>query len=89
MNGLDDADDERSTSEIRETAVVFDDVRWTTCDVEDFERLYWDRIAPVLESDGLDPETERPTHDWLSEQRPRTVRRGFMQDRLASVFGGL
>jgi len=53
-------------------ALQFDDVRWTTCDVDDFERLYWERIAPVLENEGLDPETEKPTHDWLSDHGVRS-----------------
>lgn len=61
------------TRPVNETvSLQFDDVRWTTCEVEDFERLYWERIAPVLESDGLDPETEKPTHDWLSDHGARS-----------------
>lgn len=50
----------------------FDDVRWTTCDLEDFQQLYWERIAPVFDREGNDPETDRPTHEWLADHGCRT-----------------
>lgn len=50
----------------------FDDVRWTTCSLEDFRNLYRERIAPVLEADGIDPEHEKPTHAWFRERGARS-----------------
>lgn len=29
--------------------------------------LYWDAIAPAMRDDGLDPESDRPTYEWLNQ----------------------
>lgn len=50
----------------------FDDVRWSTCSLEDFTQLYWDRIAPCLEAEGIDPTTEKPTHQWFRDHGVRS-----------------
>ncbi|WP_435320420.1 tyrosine-type recombinase/integrase [Haloarchaeobius sp. TZWSO28] len=42
-------------------------VSWTTLDIDETAQRYWDVVAPELRADGLDPETEKPTHDWLRE----------------------
>lgn len=66
----------RSTSEQDETDAKrrpsFDGVRWTSCTLEDFIRLYWDEIAPCLEADGIDPTSERPTHQWFRDRDARS-----------------
>lgn len=46
----------------------FDDVRWTTLDREGFIDLYWSRVAPRLRTDGYDPETHKPTHQWFRDR---------------------
>lgn len=43
----------------------FDDVRWATCSLEEFADLYWARVAPRLRTDGYDPETHKPSHQWF------------------------
>ena len=50
----------------------FDDVRWSTCSLEDFTQLYWEQIAPCLEAEGLDPRTEKPTHQWFRDNGVRS-----------------
>lgn len=42
-------------------------IRWSTKDLDDLEGLYWDEIAPAMYADGLDPETEPPTYQWLAD----------------------
>ena len=59
-----DAEGERSLS--------FDDVRWTTCSLGEFRDLYWERIAPRLEAEGIDPSDERPTHRWFRDHGARS-----------------
>jgi site-specific recombinase XerD len=49
----------------------FDDVRWTTCSLEDFTELYWDEIAPCLEAAGIDSTSEKPTHQWFRDHEAR------------------
>ncbi|WP_049894572.1 tyrosine-type recombinase/integrase, partial [Halogranum rubrum] len=49
----------------------FDDIRWTTCSLEDFTKLYWDEIAPCLEAAGIDSTSERPTHQWFRDHDAR------------------
>jgi hypothetical protein len=39
---------------------------WTLLDREELVGVYWDHIAPAMRADGLDPEADRPTHEWLS-----------------------
>ena len=46
----------------------FADVRWTELSLEDFRELYWETIAPRLEAEGRDPETDRPKHEWFRER---------------------
>ncbi|EJN56873.1 tyrosine-type recombinase/integrase [Halogranum rubrum] len=49
----------------------YDDVRWTTCSLEDFIELYWDEIAPCLEAAGIDSTSEKPTHQWFRDHDAR------------------
>ncbi|WP_254280789.1 tyrosine-type recombinase/integrase [Haloarcula marina] len=49
----------------------FDDVRWTSCSLEDFTELYWEEITPCLEAEGIDPESEKPTHKWFRDHDAR------------------
>jgi len=49
----------------------FDDIRWTSCTIEDFVELYWEEIAPCLEAEGIDPESEKPKHKWFRDHDAR------------------
>ncbi|AWB28487.1 tyrosine-type recombinase/integrase [Halococcoides cellulosivorans] len=49
------------------TAADTDQPRWTLLDLEGLAAAYWDEIAPVLRAEGRDPETDRPSYEWLSE----------------------
>ena len=53
-------------------APSFEGVRWTSCSLEDFTDLYWDRIAPCLEAEGVDPTSEKPTHQWFRDHDARS-----------------
>jgi len=50
----------------------FDDIRWSTCSLEDFSTLYWEQVAPCLEAEGMDPATEKPTHQWFRDHGARS-----------------
>ena len=58
--------------ELRTQQPSFDDVRWSTCSLEDFIQLYREQIVPCLEAGGLDPATEKPTHQWFREHGVRS-----------------
>jgi len=38
---------------------------WTLLDRDGLVDAYWDTVAPAMRADGLDPETEQPTYEWL------------------------
>lgn len=40
---------------------------WTLLDIDELVDEYWETVAPALEADGLDPSTDRPSHQWLSK----------------------
>ena len=40
---------------------------WTLLGRDGIVDAYWDVIAPAMRADGLDPETERPTYEWLND----------------------
>ena len=63
--------DQDETTEVERTP-SFDGVRWTSCSLEDFAELYWDRIAPRLEAEGIDPTNEKPTHQWFRDHDARS-----------------
>jgi integrase len=44
-----------------------DEPSWTLLDRDGLVDAYWDTIAPAMRADGLDPETEQPTYDWLND----------------------
>ncbi|WP_226013612.1 tyrosine-type recombinase/integrase [Halomicrobium salinisoli] len=39
---------------------------WTLLDLDGLVDAYWDVVAPAMRADGMDPQIERPTHEWLS-----------------------
>ncbi|WP_254547239.1 site-specific integrase [Halomarina pelagica] len=41
--------------------------RWSQQSLADLQYLYWRDIAPDREADGFNPETERPSYQWLVE----------------------
>jgi integrase len=41
--------------------------RWTTKDLDDLEAFYWSEVAPVMREDGLDPEADHPSYEWMTE----------------------
>jgi len=51
---------------IAEDSGATDDISWTLLDLDELIDTYWSTIVPVMREDGLDPETDRPTHTWLS-----------------------
>ena len=44
-----------------------DNVSWTLLDLDELVDAYWAVVAPVMETDGLDPKREKPTHSWLRD----------------------
>ncbi|MDS0261426.1 site-specific integrase [Haloarcula sp. S1CR25-12] len=40
---------------------------WTLLDRDGLVDAYWDAVAPAMRADGLDPETDQPTYDWLND----------------------
>ncbi|WP_117595593.1 tyrosine-type recombinase/integrase [Haloprofundus halophilus] len=42
-----------------------DDISWTLLDLDELVEVYWTVVSPLLEADGLDPQHEKPTHQWL------------------------
>lgn len=51
-----------STERLEQT----DDPSWTLLDLNELVDAYWVFVAPAMREAGLDPEIERPTHEWLS-----------------------
>lgn len=43
-----------------------DDVPWTLIDEDQLADAYWAVVAPALRREGRDPETDRPSYEWLS-----------------------
>jgi site-specific recombinase XerD len=43
-----------------------DEIAWTMLDRDELVDAYWEVVAPAMRTDGLNPDTERPTHSWLS-----------------------
>ncbi|ELY58315.1 tyrosine-type recombinase/integrase [Natronolimnohabitans innermongolicus] len=64
-----DAEHESETD--AERVPSFEGVRWTSYSLEDFTDLYWDEIAPCLETEGIDPTSEKPTHQWFRDHDAR------------------
>ena len=44
-----------------------DSPSWTLLGRDGLVDAYWDVIAPAMQTDGLDPEAEQPTYEWLNE----------------------
>jgi len=63
--------DQDTEIEVEQTP-SFDGVRWTSCSLEDFTDLYWNEIAPCLEGEGIDPMSEKPTHQWFRDRAARS-----------------
>lgn len=40
--------------------------RWTLLDRDGLVEAYWGEVAPTLRAKGRDPQTDRPSHSWLS-----------------------
>lgn len=43
------------------------------CTLDELEERYWNDVAPDLRADGMDPEEDRPTYRWLSENGHRDL----------------
>ena len=41
-------------------------ISWTLLDLDGLIEVYRDVIAPEMRESGLDPESDRPSHEWLS-----------------------
>jgi site-specific recombinase XerD len=44
---------------------AIDDVPWTLLDLDELVDAYRSVVAPLLRADGVDPTSEKPTHQWL------------------------
>ena len=44
------------------------EIAWAGLDEQELVNAYWSHVAPVLEADGYDVETHRPTYQWLRDQ---------------------
>jgi site-specific recombinase XerD len=53
---------------LSETTRENEKIIWTTLDREELIEAYRTHIAPAMEDAGMDPETDRPSHEWLSNQ---------------------
>lgn len=54
----------QTTTETTDPALP-DAIRWSAFDESELIHAYWRYVAPTLRSNGYDPETHRPTHNWL------------------------
>ncbi|UPM44472.1 hypothetical protein [Halocatena salina] len=54
------------TEPVEQHDQVPDEIRWTLLDRGELVDVYWEHVAPAMREYGLDPDTERPTHEWLS-----------------------
>lgn len=43
-----------------------DSPSWTLLDLSELEDAYWQTVAPAMRADGMDPDSDRPSHEWLS-----------------------
>ena len=50
-----------------------DDVPWTLLDLDGIADGYRTVVHPLLEADGLAPDTDRPTYEWLRERGLRPM----------------
>jgi len=50
-----------------ESATGQDSPAWTLLDRDGLVDAYWDAIAPAMRADGLNPETDQPTYEWLND----------------------
>ncbi|TKX45564.1 site-specific integrase [Halorubrum sp. SD690R] len=65
-----------------------DDVSWTLLNLDELFDAYWAVVAPVMETDGLDPKREKPTHSWLRDHgfRPLLYALREYHDRTFAEF---
>lgn len=70
---MDDVNDTEHTTAEAADQRHEDEIRWTLLSREELVEAYWEVIAPAMRDDGFDPETERPTHEWLREHEYRTL----------------
>ncbi|WP_135855369.1 tyrosine-type recombinase/integrase [Halorussus salinus] len=50
-----------------------DDVSWTLLASDELADAYRAVVAPALRADGFDPETDKPSHQWLRENGFRSL----------------
>lgn len=43
------------------------------CTLDELEERYWNEVAPDMRAAGMDPDAERPTHEWLSKNGHRDL----------------
>lgn len=60
---------ERKFTPLNQDIVVYfpDDISWTLLDRGELVDAYWTVVAPAMEADGLDPDQEKQTHNWLRD----------------------
>ncbi len=62
-----------SNPQIPETPPSNKDFRWTSLDEDELPKAYWEYVAPILQQNGYDPQTDKPTHQWLRENGFRSL----------------
>jgi len=77
-----------TTPEINRDWDDVDGVSWTLLDLDELVDAYWAVVAPVMETDGLDPKREKPTHSWLRDHgfRPLLYALREYHDRTFAEF---
>ena len=77
-----------TTPEIDRDWEDVDDISWTLLELEELVDAYWAVVAPVMETDGLDPKREKPTHSWLRDHgfRPLLYALREYHDRTFAEF---
>lgn len=48
------------------------EISWTLLDLDELAEAYWDTIGVDLRTEGRNPEIDRPTYSWLTENGYRT-----------------
>lgn len=44
------------------------DLRWSALTLDQLIEEYWETVAPAMQADGMDPESEHPPHRWVKSE---------------------
>lgn len=73
-----------------EISPPLEDKHPSVCSLDELEEKYWNDIAPDMRAAGIDPDSERPTHEWLSNNGHRDLIYALREyhDTTFAVFWG-